>query len=222
MQLARFADLVELALQADHLIVDGAAVGLDLGFTRAADKAKAAALAFKVGPGADKAGALIAEGGEFDLQHPFAGAGAVGENFEDQAGAVKQFDAPFLFKIALLHRRDRAIHQHKADVLIGKARLQIGHLAGAEEHARMQARQADNLGPDHIEVGQGRRKADRFGQPMFGQAARAVIAQVRVQDIGPHRLGGGGAIAILAQDRQVVILGFGLVFGKVGNQSSPS
>ena len=91
-----------------------------------------------------------------------------------------------------------------------------------EQHPRLQAGQSHHLGPDNLHIRKRCGKAYSLGQTMFGQAARAVSAQVRVQDIGPHRLGGGGAIAILAQDRQVVILGFGLVFGKVGNQSSPS
>ena len=78
-QFAGFHHLVQLALDADHLIVDGAAVGFDLRLAGAADKAKAAALAFKVGPGAHKPRALVGQRRQFDLQHAFAGAGAVGE-----------------------------------------------------------------------------------------------------------------------------------------------
>ncbi len=115
-QLARLHHPVELALDADHLVVDGAAVGLDLRLAGAADEAEAAALAFEVGPGADQAGALIAQGRKFDLQHAFAGAGAVGEDLEDQPGAVEKLDAPFLFQVALLDRADRAVDQHKPDL----------------------------------------------------------------------------------------------------------
>ncbi len=97
MQRARLDHLAKLALEAHDLIVDGAAVAFDLGFPRAADKAKTAALAFKVGPGADQAGALIGQGGKFDLQHALARAGAVGEDFQDQRGAVQKLDPPGLF-----------------------------------------------------------------------------------------------------------------------------
>jgi hypothetical protein len=42
---------IELAPQLDQLVVNGAAVGLDLRLAGAAHKAEAAALALKVGPG---------------------------------------------------------------------------------------------------------------------------------------------------------------------------
>ena len=66
-QFAGFDHLVQLAAQAVELFVNGAAVGLDLGFTGAADKSQTAPLPFQVGPGADKAGALIGQSGHFHL-----------------------------------------------------------------------------------------------------------------------------------------------------------
>jgi hypothetical protein len=58
-EFARLDHPVKLPLQPDHLIVDGAAVGLQLRLAGAADKAEAAALAFEMGPGADQPGALV-------------------------------------------------------------------------------------------------------------------------------------------------------------------
>ena len=49
-------------------------------------EAEAAALAFKVGPGADQAGTLIGKGREFNLKHAFTGPGAVGEEAAEPGG----------------------------------------------------------------------------------------------------------------------------------------
>ena len=150
MQGAGLADGFQLAFQADHMIVDGAAVGFHLGLTGSADKAEAAALAFEMGPGANEAGALIAEGRQFDLQHAFAGAGAVGKDFEDQAGAVQQFDAPFLFQIALLHRAYHAIDQHEGDFQVVEPGFEVFDLAGAEQQTGLDPGQPHHLGPLHL------------------------------------------------------------------------
>ena len=95
----------QLAAQTGHLLVNGAAVGLYLGFTRTADKAKPTALTFKVRPRAHQPRALVAKGGQFHLQHAFAG-GPPRSAKISRINPVRsqKFDVPCLFQIALLPR----------------------------------------------------------------------------------------------------------------------
>ncbi len=83
-QAAGALDAVELALDLRHALLDQAAVGLDLGLAGSAKKAEAAALALKMGPGADKPGFLIGEMGEFDLKRAFARSRPASENLQNK------------------------------------------------------------------------------------------------------------------------------------------
>lgn len=59
MQPACATHLIEILAQTHETLVDHAAIGLDLGFTRTAKKAKATALALQMGPEPDKTRSLI-------------------------------------------------------------------------------------------------------------------------------------------------------------------
>jgi len=186
-QFAGFHHLVQLPLDADHLIVNRAAVRFDLRLTRPAHKPETATLAFKVRPGPHKTRALKAKGGKFHLQHTFTGAGAVGKYFQNQASPVQKLNAPFLFKIALLHRRYRAIDKNQPHIQGMKPFFQLLHLARPEQQTGLKPCQPYHFRPHNIHVRQSRRQRYRLGQTMFRQAAFAVRFQVGVQHKCPHR-----------------------------------
>src|SRR3546814_14752701 len=89
MQPARALDLIEFAPQPRHAIADQPAVGFDLRFAGAAEKAEAAAPAFEVGPTPDLPHGLIIEMGQLDLDPSFGGRPAVAETFQDTPGAAQ-------------------------------------------------------------------------------------------------------------------------------------
>src|SRR5690606_4731657 len=134
-QTAGPGDLAELALEALDALVERPAVGLDLGLPGAADKTEAASLALEVGPGAHEPGLLVTEVRELDLEHAFAGAGALAEDLEDEAGAVEQLGLPGALEVALLHRRHRAVDYHEADLVLGDVGAELLDLAGPEQGA---------------------------------------------------------------------------------------
>ena len=108
---------------------------------------------------------------QFDLQRAFLGLGAAAEDFEDQPGAVEHLGVPGLLEIALLDRRQRAIHHHQFDVVPGDEADDLLDLALAEigrgpdladrRDQRIRDRQID-----------GARQADGFLQPRLGIAQR--------------------------------------------------
>ena len=186
-QFAGFANPVQLAFQADDLVINGATVRFDLRLAGATHESKTTALAFKVGPGPHQPGALIRQRRQFHLQHAFTGAGAICEYLKYQPGAVQQLDAPGLFKIALLDRRHRPVNQHQINLKCLQPHRQIVNFTRAKKHARMQPRQSRHLGPHHLQSGQSRGQSHRLGQRMIGKPPCLGGFQIGVQHIGAGR-----------------------------------
>src|SRR6516164_2568071 len=152
MEFARALDLLELRLDASDAFLDHASIGFDLGFARPAEKAEAATLAFKMGPGAHQPALLVGQMRQLDLQGAFAGAGTPAEDFQDQSGAIEHLRAPGLFEITLLHRRERAIHHHYARVIGFDQAGNLLDLALADESRGANAAQGYDSGRDHVEI----------------------------------------------------------------------
>src|SRR5262249_20507206 len=108
---------LRLSLERGDAFLDDGSMGCVWVFPRPAEKAEAATLAFKMGPGAHQPALLVGQMRQLDLQGAFAGAGTPAEDFQDQSGAIEHLRAPGFFEITLLHRRERAIHHHYARVI---------------------------------------------------------------------------------------------------------
>ena len=89
---------------------------------------------------------------ELDLQRAFPGAGAPAEDFQDQPGAVEHLGAPGLFQIALLHRRERAIHHHDAGLVAFDQAGDLLDLALADEGRGTDIAERHDAGRDHVEI----------------------------------------------------------------------
>ncbi len=126
-----------------------------------AHESEAAALALQMGPGPHQAAALIVQMRKLDLQRAFPGLGAAAEDFEDQPGTVENLGVPGLLQIALLDRRQRAIHHHQFDVVAGDETDDFLDLAFAKIGRRpdLADRRDQRLGNGQVN---GAREADGF------------------------------------------------------------
>ena len=169
MQPPRRLDLLDFVLKARDALADQAAIGFDLGFAGTAHEPETAALALQMGPRPHQAAALIIQMRQFDLQRAFLGLGAAAEDFEDQPGAVEDLGVPGLLEIALLDRRQRAIHHHQFDLVPGDEPDDLLDLALAEigRGPDLADRRDQRLRDRQID---GARQTDGFLEPRLGIA----------------------------------------------------
>ena len=148
-------------------LADQAAVSFQLGFAGTA-QADTALLPFQVGPAADQAGCQVLQLGQLDLQLALVALGALGEDVENQAGAVQHAHVQAFFQIALLGRRQGVIEDDDFN-LLGQAGLgDLVGLAGTDEIGGVGA---GALGGDG---------GDRFGAGRAGEQSQLFHAGVEI------------------------------------------
>src|SRR5690606_5898750 len=128
---------LELAAQLGHALADAAPVELDLGLTGAA----AADADTAGGPAADLPGQVAAPAaqprqevlqlGQLDLRLALAALGVLGEDVEDQRGAVDDLDLDDVFELTQLARGQLAVADHRVGPRGGDDVAQLGRLARA-------------------------------------------------------------------------------------------
>ena len=105
-------DLREAPVQHLDARSEEPAIGLELGFARAAE-ADAALLALEVAPAADESGELVLHLRQLHLKLAFGAACALGEDVEDQRGAIHHAAFESALQVALLRAGQRVIEDDK-------------------------------------------------------------------------------------------------------------
>ena len=106
---------------------------------------------------------------EFDLQRALGGARPAAENFEDEPGSVDHLAAERLLEIALLDRRQGAVHHDEVDRFGLRFVGDRLDLPLAEVGRGPDGAERYGLGPDDIEI-DGAGEADRLLAPRLGTA----------------------------------------------------
>ena len=123
---------------------------------------------------------------KLDLQRTFRGAGPAAENLENEPRPVDRFATERLFEIALLHRRQGAIHRDEIDRLglhFGGDRLDLPF---AKVGRGPDGGERYGLGPDDVEIDRPREPdrllAPRLRAPQDLALARRAMREIRTYD----------------------------------------
>ena len=141
---ADLAHLFKLLAQLLYLAPDVAAVGLQLGLAGAARaywrRPARSGLAHQVGPHARQPGQQVFVLRQLHLELALARAGALGEDVQDEAGAVQHLHAQLLGQHAVLRGGELVVEDREVALRVGYELLELGHLALADERARVRRR----------------------------------------------------------------------------------
>jgi len=130
--LALAADFFQPALDLAQANPQQTPVGFELGLTRATH-ADTATLALEVSPATYQSGTHVIKLGQFNLELAFMGTGALGENIEDQAGAVDHATLEDTFEVTFLTGREDVIEDHQIGFLSMDQVAQFLDLAAANQ-----------------------------------------------------------------------------------------
>src|SRR5665213_2235859 len=121
---------------------------------------------------------------KLNLQRAFLGLGAATEDFEDQPGAVEDLSIPGFLEVALLDRRQCAIHYHQFDFVSGYESDNLLDLALAEIRRRpnLTDRCDERLRDRKIDS---TRKAHGFLEPRL-RTANAMTIRLRIGVAAAH------------------------------------
>jgi hypothetical protein len=84
-----------------------------------------------MGPRANQSRFLIGKMGELDLKRTFPRASPAAKNFKDQTSAIDNLGRKRFFQIALLHRRQDAVHEDEVNVFRANQSRKLGNIAFA-------------------------------------------------------------------------------------------
>ncbi len=119
---------------------------------------------------------------QLHLQDALFRSGAVAENFQNQGGAVDHLAVPQLFQIALLNRRQGAVHHRQRDFVFLYRRTDAFSRAFAQIQRRVDLIQNDGFGANDVQIDRRRQIFDLL-QPRLNRTPRVgTVFQNGVQD----------------------------------------
>lgn len=137
LNVALTANGVQIAGDAINTLGNLSAVGFELGFTFTPAHTDTAFLTRQVAPKPRQARQQVLKLREFDLQLAFASAGALGEDVENECGAIEDLGIENLFEVAALRGRKFVVEDDGIGVLLAAKGGEFVSLAFADVRSGM-------------------------------------------------------------------------------------